>query len=193
MSPTAANPTEPRASVARDRLLEAASAVFYAEGVHAVGVDRLIAEAGITRATFYRHFPSKEDLVLAYVLRQDQAIRDRLAHAEEHVPEPIAQLQAVVDGVGDQLVGKGFRGCPFINIAAEYPDPDGPVRRAIDDHRVWFHNTLVTLLTASGHGDPVFAADLLVMLRDGGQAGGYLGDAGLVRETFLRAAAGVLA
>jgi AcrR family transcriptional regulator len=186
------NPTEPRRSAARERLLEAASAVFYAEGVHAVGVDRLIAEAGVTRATFYRHFPSKEDLVVAYVLRWDRGLRDRAAGAADEAPEPAAQLRAIVDAVAEGLVGPGFRGCPFINIAAEYPDADGPVRRAIDDHRVWFHNTLVTLLTASGHGAPVFAADLLMMLRDGGHAGAYLGDAGLVRETFLRAADGVL-
>lgn len=180
-------------SAARDRLLAAAGRLFYAEGVHSVGVDRVISEAQITRATFYRHFPGKEDLVVAYVREQDAAVRAQAADVAETTSDPAQILAALVEGVAAQFTASGFRGCPYINVAAEYPDPQSRVRQAVDDHRRWFHTTVGDLLAAAGHPDPEYATDLLVMLRDGGQVAAYLGDASAARVTFLRSAASVFA
>lgn len=185
--------TSRKPSAARDRLLAAAGRLFYAEGVHTVGVDRVISEAQVTRATFYRHFPGKEDLVVAYVQEQDAGLRARAAEVAEATTDPGQVLAAIVEGVGQQLTSEGFRGCPYINVAAEYPDPGSRVRGAVDAHRSWFRTTLVELLTGSGHPDPEYAADLLVMLRDGGQVGAYLGDPSAARTAFLRSAAAVFA
>ena len=172
--------------------MQAAAETFYAEGINRTGVDRLVDAAGITRATFYRHFPSKEDLVLAYVRERDADLRGRAAAAVEATGDPRAQLEAVIHGLAESIVGNGFRGCPFINTAAEYPDPSGPVRQAIDAHRVWFRASLAKLLRGSGHDAPEFAADLIVLLRDGSQVGASLDEAAAVQATFLRAVAGVV-
>lgn len=180
-----------RRSRARERLLEKASEVFYAEGVHAVGVDRLIAEAGVTKATFYRHFPAKEDLVLAYLRGRDAEIRSRAEGALRTSARPREALAALVAGLADEVCATGFRGCPFINAAAEYPDPHHPVRRAVADHREWFRDALVSLMRAEGHPAPDRAAATLVLLRDGAMVGGYL-DGDAVRDTLTHAVAALL-
>ncbi len=186
-------PAPRKPSAARERLLATAGRLFYAEGVHTVGVDRVISEAQITRATFYRHFPGKEDLVVEYVREQDLALRAQATEIAETTTDPTQLLAAIVEGVAQRLTSTGFRGCPFINAAAEYPDPMSRVRRAVDEHRVWFRSTVAELLTAAGHPDPEYATDLLVMLRDGGQVAAYLGDPSVARTTFLRSAASVFA
>lgn len=190
---TSQDAPERKPSAARDRLLAAAGRLFYAEGVHTVGVDRVISEATVTRATFYRHFPGKEDLVVAYVREHDAALRAQVADVLESTEDPTQALAAVVEGVAAQFTAQGFRGCPYINVAAEYPNPESRVRQVVDEHRTWFRTTLVELLTAAGHPDPEYASDLLVMLRDGGQVAAYLGDPSSARITFLRSAASVFA
>ncbi|GAA1410265.1 TetR/AcrR family transcriptional regulator [Catellatospora coxensis] len=180
-----------RPSAARERLLAAAAQVFYAEGVHAVGVDRVIEQAQVTRATFYRHFPGKDDLVRAYVEHADAAIRARLDAAVGHVRDPWELLGLLVDGIGADICAPGFRGCPFINAAAEFPDPAHPVHQAVLAHRGWFRAALVDLLTTMGYADPPLGADTLVMLRDGAMVAGYLGAPEAARDN-LRAAVGDL-
>jgi AcrR family transcriptional regulator len=177
---------------ALERLLEAADRVFYGEGIHATPVDRVITETGVTRATFYRHFRSKEDLVVAYVERRDQAIRTAAHTAARAATDPAQLLLALIDGVAAEVCQPGFRGCPFINAAAEYPDPDHPVRRAVADHRAWFHGALAEALSGTRHSDPQSGARTLAMLRDGAMVAGYLEDPDTVRvhlahatETFL--------
>jgi AcrR family transcriptional regulator len=160
-------------SPARRRVLDAASALFYAEGIHAVGVDRVIAEAAVAKATFYHHFPSKDDLVRAYLQEQSDLIRHATVPAGETHEERIV---SVFDSIGAYACGPGFRGCAFINAAAEYPDADHPVRRVVTDHRQWFRGVLADLLHAAGHHDPERTATMLLMLRDGLVVTGGLDD-----------------
>lgn len=175
-------------SAARERLLRTASDLFYREGIHAVGVDRIIAEAGVTRATFYRHFPSKQDLVEAYLGVEDATIRDAFARAREVTDEPHALLGLVIDGLADDVARLHTRGCPFINAAAEYPDPASGVRQAVGEHREWFRGELEALLAAADAGDPATAAGQLVLLRDAAMVGGYLDGWERVRPAFVAAA-----
>src|SRR5262245_34747956 len=93
--------SEPRPSEARTRLLTTATGIFYAEGIHAVGVDRIIAEAKVTRATFYRHFPGKEDLVLTYLRSVHQMERDALQAAAAAGPAPVDALLAIARFIAD--------------------------------------------------------------------------------------------
>ncbi|WP_211240811.1 TetR/AcrR family transcriptional regulator [Hamadaea tsunoensis] len=154
-----------RDSPARGRVLGTATALFYAEGIHAVGIDRIIAEAGVAKATFYHHFPAKEELVCAYVREQSRI--GRAAVATIDTADPRAALLAVFDQIADAAEFPGYRGCPFINAAAEYPDPASPVRQAIEEHRRWKRDLLVDLLRRDGAADPGRTADILTVLGDG--------------------------
>lgn len=156
-------------SEARDRLLRTASAIFYAEGINSVGVDRIVSDANVTRATFYRHFPSKTDLVLAYL----QAAHDAI---EAHLPE--RTVEALSADVCAQIGRPEFRGCAFICAAAEFEDPQHPVRQAVAAHREWY---LGVVRDALGSDD---AARRFVMLRDGAFVAGNLGDPELAIRTF---------
>ncbi|MEU1436937.1 TetR/AcrR family transcriptional regulator [Streptomyces sp. NPDC005775] len=172
-------------SAARARLLDTATRIFYAEGIHSVGVDRIIAEAQVTRATLYRHFTGKEELVLAYLGQADRGIRagTDLARAGQ---EPAADaVRAVCRFITEGIRGPGFRGCAFLNAVAEYPDPAHPIHRAVLNHRQWFLETVTELLTQVGDQPADEAARHLVMLRDGAMAAGCLFDPELIAETFL--------
>ena len=176
---------EPRISEPRERLLRTASAIFYRDGIHAVGVDRVVAEAGVTRATFYRHFPSKEDLVTAYLQLEDATIRGYFEAAAPAARDPDEMLELIIEGIADDLSRNHTRGCPFINAAAEYPDPASAVRRTVKAHRDWFRGSLQRSLEAAGRPDAATAASALVLLRDAAFVGGYLDGADAVLGTYL--------
>lgn len=170
----------------KDRLLRTASRLFYAEGIHAVGIERLVTEAQVTRATFYRHFPSKDDLVSAYLTATAEGIRAAVARAREG-KSPHEALRAVMAVLGDATLEDGFRGCQFLNAAAEYPDRDHPVRAVIDDQRQWLFGVLLHLSADLGHSDPDHAARTLVLLHDGAFQAAELDHATAIRETLRRA------
>lgn len=181
-----------RDSPVRQHLLEVASDLFYREGIANVGVDRILAEAQTTRATMYRHFRGKEDLVVAYLASEDTWLRETFAGAESMATSPEHLLEIAIEGIADDATRHHTRGCPFINGAAEYPDAESPVRTVVADHRQWFRSTLARYLESAGRSDG--AADHLVMLRDAVLVGCYLDDADAVRRTFVsaaRAAAGL--
>ncbi|WP_143340416.1 TetR/AcrR family transcriptional regulator [Demequina sp. NBRC 110057] len=173
----------------RERLLATASALFYEEGIHAVGIDRIVNEAGVPRATLYRHFAGKEGLVLAYLRGEDAAIRGQAAAAAAAAPE--RQLGLAIAAIAADIAQRHTRGCPFINAAAEYPDADSEVRGLIDAHRAWFRQTLAAAAEAAGVEDPDAAAAQLVMLRDAALVGGYLDGSATVAATFVSAATAV--
>lgn len=159
----------------RERLLETAGRLFYTDGIRAIGVDRLVAEANVTRATFYRHFTSKDELVTAYVQSRDQELRARFEAVTQVITGPADLLRAVAIDIAQTICGDAFRGCPFINAAVEFPDPNSPIHNAVTDHRTWFHGTLLALFIALEHPEPDHAARRLILLRDGAMIGGYLG------------------
>lgn len=181
-----------RTSEPRERLLRTASELFYREGIHSVGVDRIVADAGVTRATFYRHFPSKEDLVEAYLATEDAFIRGLFDAATTSGAEPPQLIDLMIEGLADDVERNHTRGCPFINAAAEYPDAESPVRRMVATHRAWFRGVLEQVLTAAEVREPVEKAGALVLLRDAAMVGGYLDGAAAVRPTFERTARDVV-
>ncbi|MEV1175146.1 TetR/AcrR family transcriptional regulator [Nonomuraea sp. NPDC049784] len=179
-----------RPTPARTRVLETATRLFYAEGVHTVGIDRIIAEADVAKATFYHHFPSKDDLVRAYVAEQSSLQRALVATMPAGSPRE--RLQAIFAYMCDFGAGPGYRGCPFVNTAAEYPDPAHPVRQAIAEHRRWNRDLYRDLLAADGHPDAERTADILLLLRDGLVVGFDLDDPDTVRAAIHEALTRVL-
>jgi AcrR family transcriptional regulator len=161
-----------RESAARRRILDTATGLFYAEGVHTVGIDRIIGAAGVAKATFYHHFPAKDELVRAYIQEQSRLTQAAIARLGQRPPRDL--ILAIFDLIADTADLPGYRGCPFLNAAAEYPDPAHPVRQAIDDHRRWKRNLLRDLLAADGNADPERTADILTVAGDGLVAASHL-------------------
>ncbi|MEV7973992.1 TetR/AcrR family transcriptional regulator [Cellulomonas sp. NPDC089187] len=160
------------------RILAAASRLFYAEGIRAVSADRVIAAAGVSKVTFYRHFGTKDDLVVAYLRALAATERAAVEQSRtEHPDDPVGVLRLYADSLGDQSCRPGFRGCPFINAAAEYADPEHPVRAVVAEHREWLTRTAASLLVQAGSTDPEQAALELVLARDGAMVAGYAGAA----------------
>lgn len=170
----------------RDRLLATARRLFYAEGIHRVGVDRLVTEANVTRATFYRHFPTKEALVEAYLRAIDAELHAKVAAATADA-DPQQALEALIVLIGNRTATPDFRGCHFINAAAEYPDAENPVRLAVRDHRDWFQQTVTDLAAKVGYPDPVEAGQILVFLHDGALTAAELDDPDAVRAAVRTA------
>src|SRR6476469_6026737 len=107
-------------STARSRILDTATRLFYAHGVRAVGVDTIIAESGVAKATFYKHFPAKDDLIAAYLDVVDEMWTGQLHRAAEAAgPAPADQLVGLFDALGSACRRDGYRGCAFINATAE--------------------------------------------------------------------------
>ncbi len=179
-------------SEARARLLSTASGLFYAEGLHSVGIDRILSTAGVTRATLYRHFPSKDDLLVAYLAQADEAMRDRVAAVRAQEKTADEKIRAVSQLIADDIQSTGFRGCAFLNAAAEYPESTHPVHQAVQKHREWFLATMTELFSDTGKPDADAAAQHFVMLRDGAMAAGCLSDPKPVCETFQRGIEGLL-
>lgn len=179
---TASGESEPR-----ERLLRTASDLFYREGIHSVGVDRLVGAADVTRATFYRHFPGKEDLVEAYLASEDAYIRGMFAGVAD-LEDPKARLELLIGGLAADIQQRHTRGCPFINASAEYPDAASQVRKTVAAHRAWFRDTLEQLLTDAGVADPRERAGELVLLRDAAMVGGYLDGWPGIEAAFTTAA-----
>jgi len=172
----------------RERLLAAASRLFYREGINGVGVDRILEEAGVTRATMYRHFAGKEALVAAYLESEDATLRGYVADAEADGGTPTELLGRVIDTIALDITSHHTRGCPFINAAAEFPDADSAVRRIVTAHRTWFRQSLVELARAAELPDPEASAAALVLLRDAALVGGYLDGIEVTAPAFVATA-----
>ncbi|MBF4604616.1 MULTISPECIES: TetR/AcrR family transcriptional regulator [Curtobacterium] len=170
-------PPTPRSGGAKVRILETATRLFYEEGIHSVGVDRLISEASVTKATFYKHYGSKDNLILAYIRTQHERVQERLEQLVTDAGSSAAAVRAWVAALADEVNDPDFRGCAFLNAAAEYHDPRDPVREVVATHRDWYTDRLATLLQESGHQLPGDGADELMLARDGAMAGAYAGDA----------------
>ena len=159
---------------ARQRILDTAFRLFYARGIRAVGVDLIIAESGVAKATFYKHFPAKDDLVVAYLDRVDGVWGDQLrAAAEAAGPDPADQLVGLFDALGAACRREGYRGCAFINAAAEAM-PGTPVHERTVAHKRAVLAWVRGLAAEAGAADPDVLARSLTLLLDGGLASGAL-------------------
>ena len=160
-----------RPSVARARILAAADRLFYARGIRSVGVDLVIAEAGVTRVTFYRHFPSKDQLISAYLQGRLAQDREQVARLRrDHRGDPRAVLSGIVSALAADTTRPGFRGCAYANLTAEFCDKNHPARTVAAEHRAWLLGEVEDLLDGLGVTDAGVVAEQLVMLRAGAMA-----------------------
>ncbi|WBU38916.1 TetR/AcrR family transcriptional regulator [Homoserinibacter sp. YIM 151385] len=171
LAPTATRPPAP----AKLRILETADRLFTDEGIRTVGIDRLIQESRVTKATFYKHYGAKERLVLDYVRNRHRQEADALVRRAAD-GDAEAAVRALLGATLAELDRAGFRGDAFLNTAAEFPDRAHPVRAVVTAHRDWFAAELAELLRELGHDLPGDAADDLVLARDGAMSGAYAGD-----------------
>jgi AcrR family transcriptional regulator len=152
----------------KDRLLDTAGALFYREGIHAVGIQRLIDEAGIAKASLYAHFPSKDDLVAAYLEREaDEARRGITTDILEGPGDARAKLLRLFDYVSHRLERTRFRGCPFLNAAGELTDSSHPARAVCTSYRAWLKGIITRLVGELGAPQPADLAGALLVLVDG--------------------------
>lgn len=175
----------------RQRILDAANELFYTHGIRATSADRIIEQVGITKVTFYRHFRTKSDLVVAYLEQQSAAERAWL-ESTARGDDPLARARTIAADIGAASCSPGFRGCAFINAAAEFADPDDPVRIAVDAHRGWMIGLFAEIAGQAGVGDVGSVANQLMILRDGAMVNGYLGDPSVVAESLGAAFVSIL-
>lgn len=176
---------------ARDRILDTAFRLFYAHGPRGVGVDTVIAESGVAKATLYKHFPRKDDLILAYLDKVDQTWFGALrAAARAGGERPGDQLVAMFDALTSAYRREGYHGCAFINTAAESPGGTDVHARTVE-HKAVVRAWIADLARRARAKDPQLLARQLTLLIDGGLSVGVL-DADPAAADAAKAAARVL-
>jgi AcrR family transcriptional regulator len=188
--------TNPPVGTARERLLAAAHALFYEEGIHTVGIDRVIERAGVAKASLYSTFGSKDELVQAYLSERAEMRRERITARVEKETEPRAKLLAIFDELCTLVERPNFRGCAFINASAEGPR-ESSITRACAFQRTWLRELMTMLAREMGAEDPTFLANQLQLVYDGALVAASmdrdLGAAARARETAEILIAGQLA
>jgi AcrR family transcriptional regulator len=150
----------------RARLLEAADKLFYEEGIHTVGIDRLLEEAGVAKASLYSTFGSKDALIGEYLAARLERRRLRVETAIAKHESPRARILAIFDVLAERVAEKDFRGCAFVRAAAE-GQPNDRVDAVCDEARRWVKALFVALAISAGARSPERLAQQLVMLYDG--------------------------
>jgi len=144
----------------KERILETADRLFYSRGIRAVGVDTIAAEIGISKRTLYNHFPSKDELIAAY-------LAGRFVQPQRSDNPPVDQILGTFDRLERGFASKGFRGCPFVNAVAELGDEDKSIKKIAiafkESRRLWFRDLLLQLDVSDAEG----LATQLVLLVDG--------------------------
>ncbi|WP_182346476.1 TetR/AcrR family transcriptional regulator [Tomitella gaofuii] len=179
-SPTETPPAGRR--TARARLLDAATALFSADGIRAVGIDRVISEAGVARASLYSAFGSKNGLITAYLERLDTRDRLRWEDAVAGIDDPLAKIFAFFDLAIDSAPVRNFRGCQYLNAATEFPGELGGVLAPVAAHRAWLHSLVRGLLEEAGYDGADDLASRIQTIYDGALAGSkFAADEGPLR------------
>lgn len=161
-------PVPERATGPADRLLAAATDLFAAQGIRAVGIDRVLREAGVAKASLYGSYGSKDGLVIAYLENLDQADRNRWYTATETVDDPRDRILTFFDLAIAGGPVRNFRGCQYANAATEFPDIDLPPVR---EHREWVLDTLAAQLDELGCATPQVWAAQIQVIYDGALSG----------------------
>lgn len=150
------------------RVLATASRLFYAHGVRAVGVEWIVTESGVAKTSLYRHFHTKDDLIAAFLEREDREFWiqwDEVVNAVAGAP--MRELMALLDWIGKRVSRDGYRGCPQINVAAEFSDPEHPARKIRARHKTTMFERLKTLVSRIGPSHPDEVAHQIALLIDG--------------------------
>jgi AcrR family transcriptional regulator len=153
----------------RRRLIEAAARRFYRDGFRNVGIDQVLSDVGISKTAFYKHFASKDDLVLAALEAQHQALQDQFRQriAERGGTSPVEQLHSLFDVVEGIVEVEEFHGCIFVNVALEFPLPHEPAHQAAARNKQAIEQLVVDLGRQAGAADPRALAQELCLIMEG--------------------------
>lgn len=158
---------------ARDRILVAANDLFYREGIRAIGIDTVIERAGVAKMSLYRAFPSKDELIAAFL-----EMRDKMywkwwdSVVARHPGDPSRQLRALFEAIAKHTSGAQYRGCPFVNMSVEFPDHAHPGRQVVARHMEELRNRLSELVAGLGLTQPKLLTDQLLLLMEGAYSAG---------------------
>lgn len=160
--------TRERLTPAGRRILDVAAELFYRQGIHAVGVEGIAAEAGVTKKTLYACFGSKDNLVTAYLEQRDERWREWvLRWLDEHGGSAAEQVLGTFDALAEWIERGVFRGCGFVNALAEIPDHEHPARAIIAGQQEWVREHFARLAEAAGAPDPADFAKTALLLYEG--------------------------
>ncbi len=181
---------------ARVQLVDTALDLFDRHGFHAVGIDRILGEAGLAKMTIYHHFDSKEALIVEAIGKRDAAFREKFSAAIAGAAPGRAELLAMFDAIEAWTREPSFKGSLFDKAAAEYGEKDHPVKKAVLAHKGWLFGEVRRAAAASGAADPVkLAAELFLLIEGAVLAAAVTGDRTAARrakaaaETLIAAAA----
>lgn len=160
-----------REKPAGERVFEVAADLFYRQSIRAVGVETIVKQAGVAKISLYRSFESKDDLIVAYLENRNADYWRRVDRIMAvKLDDPRAQLRALVGYVAGRAATPGYRGCPFINYASEFPEATHPGHRIVDQNKREMRRRLVGLSKAIGAPRPAQLADALFLLIEGAYA-----------------------
>ncbi|WP_433296628.1 TetR/AcrR family transcriptional regulator [Pseudonocardia sp. CA-142604] len=155
-----------------ERLVASAARLFDRHGIRAVGVDQLVTDADVARASLYQNFGSKDGLVTSWLEQQDLLDREGYERAVRAMADDAApRVQVLFDRAAAAARRRRFRGCLYLNAATEFPNPTHPVHAVVAAHRRWLHAVLATTLRQASATDPEEAARRIQVIYDGGLAG----------------------
>lgn len=165
-SPAQGSETQSRSARARDRALEIASRLFYSKGVRAVGMEEIVASSGIAKTTIYRHFPTKDDLIGAFLAAEDQEFWEQWDEVTKGL-DGSGALFALCAWIGSRVQRDEYRGCPQINVAAEFRNEAHPARIVARRHKDEMYRRLIDLCRQTGSESSEQTAMQIALLFDG--------------------------
>jgi AcrR family transcriptional regulator len=179
---------------ARERILATASELFYREGIRAIGVDTVVERSGVSKTSLYRLFESKDALITAFAAEQDRLFWARWDRIEEqHADDPRSLLEALISGIAERIGRPAYRGCPFFNLATEFPDKNHPGRVVARGNKEELQARLTTIVAKLGVDDPARVASQIALIINGAYVTCVLAEPADLKGDLLDAAVKLLA
>ena len=179
---------------ARERILATANELFYREGVRAIGVDTVVERSGVSKTSLYRVFESKDALIAAFAAERNRASWVWWGRIEEqHADDPRALLEALLSEIARRIGAPAYRGCPFLNLATEFPDESHPGWVAARANKEAMRARLATIVARLGVGDPNRVASQIALMINGAYATGLVAKPADLRDDLVDAAMKLLA
>lgn len=172
---------KPAAVCVRDRLLDTADRLFYAEGIQSVGIDRVLSEAGAAKASLYSHFGSKDELIAAYTERRCVMSQDMILSFVADAP-PADRARRFFDFLVEWVESPEFNGCPMRHVAVELHDESHPARVLVTAHRAWVSERITEWVRDAGVDDVPRVAGALYVLFEGAVAASELDGSGRAHD-----------
>jgi AcrR family transcriptional regulator len=179
---------------ARERILATANELFYREGIRAIGVDTVVERSGVSKTSLYRLFDSKDALIAAFAAERDRlfwAWWDRIE--EQHAADPRALLEALLSEIARRIGHSAYRGCPFLNLATEFPDDNHPGRAVAQGNKEKMRARLATIIAKLGVRDPNRTASQMALLVNGALVTGLMTQPADLKGDLVDAAMKLLA